>query len=274
MIRIANILGKSSDATRFQEEYKLAHQEFTAEYTTPNGRLVSDSQTAYALAICFEVLSAEQLSRAGNRLAELVRRNAFKIGTGFAGTPFVCEALALTGHIQVAYAMLLNKECPSWLYSVTMGATTVWERWDSMLSDGSINPGEMTSFNHYAFGSIGKFLHERLAGLRCIKPGWKKVQVAPLIGADFTSASASYKTPFGLVSCSWEIRDNPEGDSMLQVDVRVPPQTGMEIILPCDDWQKIEIDGPCERSIVVPYEKRSDWPVTPINGAPGAVSNI
>ncbi|BAE63199.1 unnamed protein product [Aspergillus oryzae RIB40] len=146
MSRIAGILGKEDDRGQFAAELKEAWKDFQDEYVTPNGRIASDSQAAYALAICFDLLTPNQRVHAGNRLVELVRKNEFKIGTGFAGTPYLCEALTLTGHIQVAYSMLLEKKCPSWLYPVTMGATTVWERWDSMLPDGSINPGEMTSF--------------------------------------------------------------------------------------------------------------------------------
>ncbi|KAH7142316.1 bacterial alpha-L-rhamnosidase-domain-containing protein [Fusarium sp. MPI-SDFR-AT-0072] len=144
--------------------------------------------------------------RAGTRLVELVRKNQFKVGTGFAATPFLCEALPVTGSLQVAYAMLMEKGCPSWLYPVTMGATTVWERWDSMLPDGTINPGEMTSFNHYAFGVIAKFMYERVAGLQRLEPGWTKFRIEPSIGAEFSSASAHHITSQGTISVSWETR--------------------------------------------------------------------
>ncbi|KAF5858942.1 hypothetical protein ETB97_003545 [Aspergillus alliaceus] len=147
-------------------ESHSARKEIHDQYVIPNGRITSDAQAAYALAICFDLLTPVQRVRAGNRLVELVRKNEFDIGTGFAGTPYLCEALALTGHVQVAYSMLLGKNCPAWLYPVMMGATPVWERWDSILPDGSINPGEMTPFNHYAFGAIAKFLLERVAGLQ------------------------------------------------------------------------------------------------------------
>lgn len=179
MCKISRILGQDTDTSRFVRWSESSRKEFQDEYVTANGRIVSDSQTAYALAICFDLLKPSQKNHAGGRLAYLVRKKEFKIGTGFAGTPYVCEALALTGNIQLAYAMLLEERCPSWLYPVTMGATTVWERWDSMLADGSVNPGEMTSFNHYAFGAIAKFLYERVAGLQRVEPGWKRSCVAP-----------------------------------------------------------------------------------------------
>ncbi|KAL4962573.1 alpha-L-rhamnosidase [Aspergillus stella-maris] len=262
MRRIASLLGKPDDVKTWTEQWRATRNEFLSEYTTATGRLVSDSQTAYALCICFDVLSQTQAKYAGSRLAEIVRRDNFEIGTGFAGTPFVCEALARSGHIQVAYAMLLNKNCPSWLYPVTMGATTIWERWDSLQPDGTVNPGEMTSFNHYAFGAIGKFLYERLAGLQCIEPGWKRSRAAPLVGADFTSAQASHMTPYGLVSVAWRLNN-----TQFTLEVCVPPQTVMEIVLP-NGSQVEEVAGPCERHFALVSQRPRDWPVKAISNLP------
>src|SRR5439155_17258391 len=116
---------------------------FRHHYVADDGRVTSDCPTVYALAIAFELLPAEARGKAGARLAELAAANDYRVATGFAGTPFVLDALTTTGHLDVAYRLLLERECPSWLYPVTMGATTVLERWDSMLPDGSINPGEI-----------------------------------------------------------------------------------------------------------------------------------
>ncbi|KAH7173141.1 bacterial alpha-L-rhamnosidase-domain-containing protein [Fusarium flagelliforme] len=188
--------------------------------------------SAYALAICLNLLDPAQQVRAGDRLVELIRKNEFKVGTVFAATPFLCEALASTGHVQVAYAMLLEKGCPSWLYPVTMGATTVWERWDSMLPDGSINPGEMTSFNHYAFGAIAKFMYERVAGLQRLEPGWRKVRISPAIGATFSRASASHVSPQGTISFKWVTRVVNGDQEEFVIKAVVPANTIAEIVLP------------------------------------------
>src|SRR5207253_5774809 len=124
---------------------------FQHEYVTPSGRLMSDTTTAYALAIEFALLpEPRQRQHAGKQLARLVRGSRYRISTGFVGTPLICDALCSIGEYEAAFRLLTQRDCPSWLYPVTMGATTIWERWDSMLPDGSINPGEMTSFNHYA----------------------------------------------------------------------------------------------------------------------------
>lgn len=232
MAQISSILGKHAEAAQYKYEAGNARREFNHEYITGSGRITSDTQAAYALAICFDMLDTSQAINAGNRLAHLARKNGFRIGTGFTGTPYVCEALVKTGHVQTAYSMLLETECPSWLYPITMGATTVWERWDSMLPDGSINPGNMTSFNHYALGAIAKFLLERIAGLRRLEPGWTTFQVAPIMGANLTSASASHLTPKGLASSSWHLTTLPDGTQRFELEVRVPQGTRAEIIMP------------------------------------------
>ncbi|KAL0939907.1 alpha-l-rhamnosidase [Colletotrichum truncatum] len=268
MSKIATVLQKPADAERYRQEAEAGRKEFQDEYVSANGRLTSDSQTAYALAIAFDLLSPSQTIRAGNRLSEVVRRNGFKIGTGFGGTPFICEALTRTGHSDVAYAMLLNRNCPSWLYPVTMGATTVWERWDSMLPDGTINPGDMTSFNHYAFGAVAKFLAERLAGLQRLEPGWKKSRAEPVLGAEFTRASASHITPYGKVSCSWQLNNKGSGVSQLKVDVVVPPLTEMEVILPDNEGKRVELVGSGEWTFVAEYKRDYKWPVKPLSFFP------
>ncbi|RFU27466.1 hypothetical protein B7463_g8877, partial [Scytalidium lignicola] len=263
---VARILQKHTDSNKYEQEARVAKEEFSNEYISPNGRIVSDSQTAYALAICFDLLDSTRKMRAGERLAEIVLRNGFKIGTGFAGTPYICEALALTNQTQVAYAMLLSQECPSWLYPVTMGATTMWERWDSMLPDGKINPGRMVSFNHYSFGAVAAFLYRRLAGLQCLEPGWKRSRAAPLIGADFTSAHAEHTTPFGKVSCSWKIEASPldEEGKMLNLRVHVPPTTVMEVVLPVDGIVTTKIVHSGEWLFSVPYKRMYEWPLDAI----------
>ncbi|KAK9599916.1 hypothetical protein V6Z92_000007 [Aspergillus fumigatus] len=264
MCKISRILGQDTDTSRFVRWSESSRKEFQDEYVTANGRIVSDSQTAYALAICFDLLKPSQKNHAGGRLAYLVRKKEFKIGTGFAGTPYVCEALALTGNIQLAYAMLLEERCPSWLYPVTMGATTVWERWDSMLADGSVNPGEMTSFNHYAFGAIAKFLYERVAGLQRVEPGWKRSCVAPGIGAELSSAAAEHLTPFGLLSCSWRTEKTRDGSERLRLEVSVPYSTTCDVILPHGDGEKRETIGQGDWVFETTFTRSYEWPVEPL----------
>lgn len=138
---IAEILGNRKDAARYAKEHTHLRKAFQEGYLAPSGRLSSDTQTAYCLAYQFDLLDASHLEGAAERLLRLVTKGGFRIATGFAGTPGILHALTQAGHLQIAYRMLQEKGCPSWLYPITMGATTIWERWDSILPDGSINVG-------------------------------------------------------------------------------------------------------------------------------------
>lgn len=224
----AALLGREDDAARYAALAAAVREAFREEYVTPAGRLTSDSQTAYALALSLDLLAGpEQRERAGRRLAELVAQDGFRIATGFVGTPLVCDALAEAGQLETAYRLLLQRECPSWLYPVTMGATTIWERWDSLLPDGSVNPGEMTSFNHYALGAVADFLHRVVAGLAPAEPGYRRLRIAPRPGGTLTSASAELDTPYGRAAVSWRLTDGT-----LTVTATVPANVVAEVDLP------------------------------------------
>ena len=204
----AEILGEDAIAAEFAEGARALHDAFRREFVHGE-RILSDATTVYALAIVFGLVDADQEPWAGRRLAELVAESGFHISTGFAGTPFISLALSSTGHVETAYRLLLQRECPSWLYPVTMGATTIWERWDSMLPDGSINPGDMTSFNHYALGAVADWLHRDVGGLAPLSPGYRTIRVAPKIGTGIDWATTSLDTPLGLAAVQWR-RDGEE----------------------------------------------------------------
>ena len=202
----AGVLGRGADETKYLALAADVRDAFAREYVTPGGRLVSDATTAYALAIQFALLpTSEQRQAAGRRLAALARGSGYRISTGFVGTPLVCDALCAVGEYEAAYRLLTQRQCPSWLYPVTMGATTIWERWDSLLPDGSVNPGEMTSFNHYALGAVADWLHRTVAGLAPAAPGYRRIEIRPVPGGDLTYARARHRTPYGFAECSWKI---------------------------------------------------------------------
>src|SRR5581483_18328 len=195
----AGLLGYHAAQARYLDLARQVREAFAREYVTAAGRLVSDSQTAYALAIEFGLLpDPAQRQHAAERLTALVRANGYHIGTGFVGTPLICDALCNTGNYVAAYGLLTQRECPSWLYPVTMGATTIWERWDSLLPDGSVNPGEMTSFNHYAFGAVADWLHRTVGGLAPAEPGYRRIEIKPRPGGGIHHASARHLTPYGM----------------------------------------------------------------------------
>ncbi|GAA0956876.1 glycoside hydrolase family 78 protein [Actinocorallia libanotica] len=224
----ARLLGRAEDAEHYQALSGRVRQVFRDEYVTPSGRLLSDSQTAYALALRFGLLpEGEQRRHAAARLADLVRAGGYRIATGFVGTPLICDALAEGGFLDQAYHLLLQKECPSWLYTVVQGATTIWERWDSLMPDGRVNPSGMTSFNHYAFGAVSDWLHRTVAGLAPAAPGYRRLRMAPRPGGGLTHASARLRTPYGEAACGWRLN----GDR-LSVEATVPANVSAEVSLP------------------------------------------
>jgi alpha-L-rhamnosidase len=211
--------------------------------------------TAIALAIHFDLFaSSDQLKPAAQRLRYLIRKSKFKIATGFVGTAIVCPALTKIGESQLAYRMLLETKCPSWLYPITMGATTMWERWDSMLPDGTINPGEMTSFNHYALGAVASWLHSVVGGISSIEPGWKKIRFEPVPGGTLTNAKVKYLSPYGLVESEWSIQNGT-----FSLNIAVPPNTTAQVKLPAEQEQKVHHVGSGSHSFSVKYDA-PDWP--------------
>lgn len=234
----ADIVGKLDDASHFSALAERVREAFQKHYVTDGGRVKSDCATVYALAIEFGLLDEAARQGAGDRLARLVRENNYRISTGFAGTPFVTDALTSTGHLDDAYRLLLERECPSWLYPVTMGATTVWERWDSMLPDGTINPGEMTSFNHYALGAVADWMHRTIGGIAPMAPGYDRVLIAPQPGGDLTWAKAALVTRRGTIATDWSLDD----DGHLSVNLQVPDGVEATVRLP-DGTEKLVSAG-------------------------------
>ncbi|ONK09635.1 Bacterial alpha-L-rhamnosidase [Streptomyces sp. MP131-18] len=236
----ARVLGEERDAGRYGAMAAALRAAFTAAYLTPAGRLTSDTQTAYALALRFGLLPAAARRGAAARLARLVADAGHRIGTGFAGTPVVCDALADGGELTTAYRLLLQRECPSWLYPVTRGATTVWERWDSMLPDGTVNPGEMTSFNHYALGAVADWLHRTVAGLSAAAPGYRRLRVAPRPGGGLTHAWARHLTPYGPAEAGWRVEAG-----RLAVEAVVP--TGATAVIELPGAPPVEVSSGTHR---------------------------
>ncbi|MFN8531099.1 MAG: alpha-L-rhamnosidase C-terminal domain-containing protein [Anaerolineae bacterium] len=235
--RAAEILDRADDQQKYAALAGEIHAAFAREFITPSGRMVSDAETAYALAIEFDLLpTAEQRQRAGDRLAELVLESGYHIRTGFVGTPLICDALCHTGHFTDAYRLLLQQGCPSWLYPVTMGATTIWERWDSMLPDGSINPGEMTSFNHYALGAVGDWMHRTVGGIAPLEPGYRRIAIRPYPSGGLTNATTRHLTPYGMITCAWTLNAG-----QFELTLTVPPNTDAAVSLPGQASAPIEV---------------------------------
>ncbi|WP_281258525.1 family 78 glycoside hydrolase catalytic domain [Streptomyces phaeoluteigriseus] len=198
-------LANGADAARYTALADEVADAFRRRYVLTTGRMTSDSATAYALALAFGLLTPRQRQPAGDRLAQLVAEDDARIATGFVGTPLICDALTDTGHLDVAYRLLTQTACPSWLYPVTQGATTIWERWDSLRPDGTLNPGGMTSFNHYALGAVADWLHRVVGGITATAPGYRTIAFRPRPGGGITWARTRHESPYGTVSLFWEL---------------------------------------------------------------------
>ena len=228
MSRIAKVIGKKEDVTKYENLFAKIKAAFVKEYLTPAGRLVSNTQTAYSLALEFNLLPEDQRKNASQYLAEDVKRFGH-ITTGFLGTPIICKVLTESGYNDLSYFLLNRKQYPSWLYPVTAGATTIWERWDGQRPDGSFQDIGMNSFNHYAYGAIGDWLYKVVAGINIDpnNPGYKSILFSPQPGGGLTNAKAALDTQYGKVSSGWTLQDN-----VFVYHIEVPANTTGVVTLP------------------------------------------
>ena len=255
--RTAKILGKEEDARDYRQLMLRIKAAFGKEYITPNGRMSSNTQTAYVVALSFGLIPEHLEQNAARRLADDVNKFGH-LTTGFLGTADLCHVLSSYGYLEEAYKLLYRRKYPSWLYPVTQGATTIWERWDGQKPDGSFqNPG-MNSFNHYAYGAVGDWMYRKVAGIDLDPeaPGFKSIIIKPHPGNEMNNVSASHLSPYGTVASQWEIA---EGKFMLRVTVPVNttakifvPSTGDELLMDGKQLREKNIeDGPGYRYIVI-----------------------
>ena len=233
---VASILGKKEDEKKYAELASKVKDAYISVFTK-NGKLKKkEFQTGYVLPLAFDMFEGTDKENALKNLVKLIEDNHYCIGTGFPGTPYILFVLADNGYEDVAFKMLMNTEAPSWLYNVKVGGTTIWEKFDGMLEDGTCRPskdgtGNMVSFDHYASGSVGEFLYTRIGGLRILEPGYKKFEVKPILGP-LTSLEESTLTPYGKIEIKWK-RENDD----FTLEIIVPMLTSCKAVLP-DGSQK------------------------------------
>jgi alpha-L-rhamnosidase len=240
LLDAARILGKKPDEARYAELLSKFREAFIQEYVTPNGRLVSGTQTAYTLALHFDMLPEHLRTQAARKLADNVRSYRYHLTTGFLGTPYLCHVLTRFGYPDVAYKLLLQETYPSWLYPVKMGATTIWERWDGIKPDSTFQTPTMNSFNHYAYGAIGDWMYRTITGLDTDSqtPGYKKINIRPYPGGGLSYARADLLTPYGPAASHWETKNG-----LLVMDVEIPANTTAQIYIPASGAADITLDG-------------------------------
>ncbi len=237
MAQIARILNKTEDAEFYQQLLENITRSFQKEFVTPNGRLSSDTQTAYLLALRYNLLPDNLRTSAARYLAKDLRERGH-LTTGFLGTPHLNHALSEFGFHEDAYKLLLRTQYPSWLYPVTMGATTIWERWDGIKTDSTFQSKSMNSFNHYAYGAVGDWLFKEAAGIKNSSPGYKSFTIQPVPGGGMHFARALLYTPYGKVLSSWKF-DNGKFD----LTIEIPANTNARVKLPWADARLLTING-------------------------------
>lgn len=240
VIDAAKVLGMQDDAVKYTALLDRIKKAFRLEYLTPNGRLVSGTQTAYVLALNFDMLPDSLRQQAADRLVQNIRSYGNHLTTGFLGTPYLCHVLTRYGYTDIAYTLLLQQKYPSWLYPVTMGATTIWERWDGIKPDGSFEVPSMNSYNHYAYGAIGDWMYRVMAGLDTEEDGvgYKHSRIQPHLGGGFTDVSASLDTYYGELRNAWKLTGKK-----LSMDCTVPANTKCTIYVPASAADKVLLDG-------------------------------
>jgi len=230
---ISLLLGYEKEADYYKELSRQTAQAYRELLMDSDCRVKKEFQTAYVLPLYYQMLSEEDKKTTAKHLVRMIRQNEYHIATGFPGTPYVLFALADNGYEEDAYKMLLTDTCPSWLYEVKVGGTTIWERWDALREDGTCNTGEddgtggMVSFNHYASGAVGDFLYRRIVGIEALEGGYKSFQIAPLMGGDLSFARGSVMTAYGRISSGWKYQNGK-----FTIDVDVPVGTTCHLVMP------------------------------------------
>jgi len=224
LINSAKVLGYTDDTDKYAALLRRIKSAFLAHYVDGEGKAISNTQTAYVLALEFDMLPDSLRPKATKRLAELIRSNNNHLSTGFLGAPYLLHALSNNGYTDIAYDLLNQDTYPSWLYPVKMGATTIWEKWDAIKPDSTV---QATSYNHYSYGAVGDWLYRVVAGIDAASPGYKKIIIRPHPGRGVNWVKASYECPYGKIALNWKI----EGDKV-NMQVEIPQGTTATICIP------------------------------------------
>lgn len=236
MSRIATVLKKSDDARKYRKLFEKVRLAWQNHYITPDGLIIGQTQTAYVLALQFNLLPKSLRKQTVAALVRDIEDREMHLSTGFVGTPYLPHVLSDAGRTDIAYALLNQTTCPSWLYPVTQGATTIWERWDGWTKEKGFNDPGMNSFNHYAYGAVGAWMYNTVAGLEIdpASPGYKHAIVRPQPGGGLTSASASLNSMYGKIEIAWQIKGE-----LFHLNLSIPANTTATVYWPGKNIGKI-----------------------------------
>jgi alpha-L-rhamnosidase len=218
--------------------FRQIREAFNKAYVSEDGRIKGDTQTCYAMGIYFDLLAVDKRELAAKHLVEAVRKKNWHLSTGFVGLSYLLPALSQTDNLDVAYRLLNNETFPSWGYSIKNGATTIWERWDGWTEEKGFQDPGMNSFNHYAFGSVGRWMFGVVAGIDTDGPGYKRIIIDPQPGGGFSYAKAGYESIHGQVKSSWEIKDGT-----FTLNVTIPANTTAAVYVPAKDAESVTESG-------------------------------
>lgn len=227
--QIAVVLGHEHDAQKYRMVHEQTRQAFINRYLTPEGLIVGQTQTAMVLALQFDLVpNALRPVMTQNLVQDIVERG-MHLSTGFVGTPYINHVLTQNGRSDIAFKLLQQKSYPSWLYAVTNGATTIWERWDGWTEENGFQDPGMNSFNHYAYGAIGDWLYRVVAGINpdpnC--PGFQRILLQPHVGGGVTWVKAHYDSGYGRITSEWQLQE-----SQFIYDITIPPNTSATVTIP------------------------------------------
>lgn len=230
-------LGKNEDAKKYAKLAEKVKKAILDEFFTPTGRLACDTQAAYIVALAFDIyIDREKLIE---QFIDRLNRDCFQIKCGFVGAPLLCTTLAKCGRADLAYHFLFNEGFPSWLHCVNLGATTIWERWNSVFEDGTISKMGMNSLNHYSYGTIVQFMYEYIGGIKPAEPGFKVANIAPMPSMRFRYFNSAITTVSGKYVSNWKIAE----DGMLTVEVEVPFNGAANVTLPRFSKEQLNCKG-------------------------------
>jgi alpha-L-rhamnosidase len=205
MARMARATGRDAEALEFDALFLRIREAFSAAFVQPDGWVRGRTQTAQVLALHFDLVPEDQRERVTQRLLEDIAARNHHLSTGFVGVGYLCPTLTGTGHLEMAYRLLLNETFPSWGFSIRMGATSIWERWDGWTPEGGFQDAGMNSFNHYSLGSVGQWLYQTVAGIDNDAPGYRRIRLSPRPGGGITHAKAAYNSISGLIESHWRL---------------------------------------------------------------------
>lgn len=236
---MAAAIGEDADAAEFAQLSDDVRAAFTDRLVQADGTVDGNSQTAYAMALGMDLVQGDAVRTkvAAKFVAKLSSSNNH-LTTGFLGTPWLLPALSNIDRDDLAYTLLNHEDYPSWGYEVANGATTMWERWDSVKPDGSFGDVGMNSFNHYAYGAVGDWMYQNIGGIKALEAGYKKSRIAPAIGGGLTHGSGEFTSVYGTIATDWSV----QGDD-LTLEVTVPVNTTAEVVLPADNAYSVTEGG-------------------------------